>query len=137
MFTTLFVFSGCATKSFTHTDSAFIVFKTPNFKFADTSFVRYYKSTVTLELYEASNAITSLEISKKNICQGEFKCMNAQEFNKKYLHESYPDDTLYRIITGAKLPKTLQKNGIVYNVDRDTIRFSDKENSILIKIRKL
>jgi len=137
MFSTLFVFSGCVTKSFTRTDSAFIVFKTPNFKFADTSFLRYSKSTVTLELYEASNAVGTLEISKKNICQGEFKCMNAKEFNEKYLHESYPDDTLYRIVTGAKLPKTLQKNGIVYNVDRDTIRFSDKKNSILIKIRKL
>ena len=131
------MFNGCATKNFTHTSSAFIVFKTPNFKFADTSFVRYTKSSVTLELYEASNAVTSLEISEKNICQSEFKCMNAQEFNRRYLHESYPDNTLYKIVTGSKLPKTLQKDGIVYDVDTQTIRFSDKKNSILIKIRKL
>ena len=137
IFIAIFMFNGCVTKNFTHTNSAFIVFKTPNFKFADTSFVRYTKSSVTLELYEASNAVTSLEISEKNICQSEFKCMSAKEFNRRYLHTSYPDNTLYRIVTGSKLPKTLQKDGIVYDVDTQTIRFSDKKNSILIKIRKL
>jgi len=131
------MFSGCATKNFTHTQSALIVFKTPNFKFADTGFIRHSKSSVTLELYEASTAIASLVIGKKTICKDKFKCMGAKKFNEIYLNINYPDDTLYRIVNGFRLPKVLQKSGIEYNIDNQMIRFSDKKNNILIKIRKL
>ena len=133
----ILLLTGCARKNLTHSKSAYILVKTPNLKFADAGFVRFTKDSVILELYVASKPIVTLEISPSSVCQGTLKCLDAKEFNDKYLHPSYPSDSLYKIVTGSTLPKELQRTDISYNLDNQTIRFHDRKNNILIKIRKL
>lgn len=136
LFLTLSLFTGCATKEYVQTQSAVIVFKTPNFKYSDAAFIRFSHSSVTLELYEASQATATLTVTPVSVCQNRL-CMSAREFNQKYLHTSYPDNTLFNVLNGFNISKELQKEDVSYSVDTKSVRFSDRKNGILIKIRNL
>lgn len=54
------------------------------------------------------------------ICKDTFACQDLQAFNKEFLHESYEDQFL---------KKLFEKN-------QQNIIYRDKENKILIKIRR-
>ena len=116
LFSLLFLLSGCALKQKPISASRTIVFKTPSIKFYDSGFITEYRDHIKLEIYNAGNIVLYLDIYKDKICQSAFKCIQAKEFNLKYLHNSYKDDFLYNLF--------LQNN----------IYHKDKENKILIKV---
>ncbi|EGK8089942.1 hypothetical protein IO411_001628, partial [Campylobacter lari] len=57
--------SSCALKSKTQSQSAYIVLKTPQFRFADYGFLYEGKNFTSLELYSASKALLELKIMDK------------------------------------------------------------------------
>lgn len=144
-------FSGCAIKSYEKSDSKLVTFKTSKLKFSDVAYFRFDDTSVQVELFSAGQVVERFEIENLVcITQG---CMTQSFFNKKYLHESYHDNTLKSIFLGREIfggvSKKMTKNGfeqklidkkrynIVYRVQNGTIYFKDFKNKILIKIKNI
>lgn len=74
-------------------------------------------------------------------------CMQKDEFNARYLHYSYEDDFLLKIMNAQKLSNIrsrgddknfIQKNThIEYEVKNGSIRFKDAKNHILIRLKPM
>jgi len=137
----------------TKQDSAFIVLKTPTFKYADMGFVYENKDELRVEIYGSGQALMTLTISDDSICMSLFECMSKNSFNKKILDERYPKDILENIFRAKPIFKALNisktNNGFTqkivditsYNIDYSVLNkeviFHDTVNSILIKIKRM
>ena len=86
-------------------------------KYHDSGFITYYDNYIHLQLLNLGKTILDLEIYKNKICKGTLQCLDANEFNKKYINQSYKESFLYDLFT--------QKN----------IYFKDVQNKILIKVK--
>ena len=128
----------------------FVVWKSPSMKFADQGFLIDYKDKTKLEVYASAQPVADISISKNLVCSG-MMCMSKEEFNKKYLSSSYPDDLIDNILHGQKIfgGKGLKKEkdgfsqtiksdkvDIEYIVKGNEIGFRDKKNDIAIVIKK-
>ena len=113
-----FLFLGCIQKQPIISQSATIVFKTPLMKFYDKGFVTQYDDYIQLQIYNAGAIVLDLKMYKDEVCRGMLQCMSNKEFNKIYLNKNYDENFMF----------TLFK--------KDKINFRDKENNILIKVRK-
>lgn len=147
-----FLFGACATKEYIEQNSAYIVFKTPTFKYADMGFVYENKEEVKVEIYSSGQALMSLEISGSSVCMSLFECMSKSAFNKVVLSSMYPEDTLENIFRGKPVfnglgleskgggftQKIIKKDKytIEYSVLNHQIVFRDTINNILIKVKK-
>ena len=109
---------GCATKQPIKSKSVIVVFKTPTLKLYDKGFITKYDDYTHLQVFNVGKIVLDIKIYKDEVCKSTFQCMSLKEFNKKYLSSSYQDNFL---------PNLLKK---------DKIYFKDKQNHILIKIRK-
>ena len=110
------LFTGC----FNHpkiSKSVVVIFKTPIFKFYDRGFITKYDSKIHLQIYNAGQVGLNLIIYKNRVCQSTFECMEAKEFNKKYLSSDYSDDFLYKLF------------------NKNKVYFKDKKNKIFIKVK--
>jgi len=153
--TILLIVNGCTGKNLIKKDnqeSAFIVLKTPNMRYADMGFIYKSSSLVKVEIYSMGQPIMSLDINGMNVCMSTFKCMEKKDFNAKMLSANYPDTLLENIFRGKPIfdGKNLDKNSdgfiqqltedgkysIVYSVKDKQTKFKDKENNILIKINR-
>lgn len=114
----MILFTGCSFKSQPVSNSATIVFKTPNMKFYDKGFINRYPDHTHLQVFNAGSIILDLKIYKDEVCRATFECMDSKEFNSKYLSSSYSDDFLYNLFL------------------QNRINYKDKKNKILIKIKK-
>ena len=148
----IFFLSACGSQPYLKENSAFIVFKTPTFKYADMGFVYENNSEVKAEIYGSGQAIMSLRISGDSVCMSLFACMSRKKFNQQVLNAAYPDTSLEYIFRGKPLfaGKNLKKtrNGftqnivnqnkynIHYSVLNNEIIFRDTINKILIKVKK-
>ncbi|HHO64971.1 MAG TPA: hypothetical protein ENJ71_00475 [Epsilonproteobacteria bacterium] len=148
----IFFLSACGSQPYLKENSAFIVFKTPTFKYADMGFVYENNSEVKAEIYGSGQAIMSLRISGDSVCMSLFACMSRKKFNQQILNAAYPDTILEYIFRGKPLfsGKNLKKtrNGftqnivnqnkynIHYSVLNNEIIFRDTINKILIKVKK-
>ena len=112
------LFVGCSYKNPIKTYSTTIIFKTPKMKFYDRGFVKIYDDYINLQILNLGKVILNLNIYKDTICQNDFKCMSAKEFNKIYLSSQYDDDFLYKLFL------------------KQPIYFKDKQNHILIKVKQ-
>jgi len=144
------LFIGCAPKSYTINESKLIIIKTPKFKYADLGYVRKNKNEVKIDLFIAGNLIQSFEIDTL-ICANE-GCMRKSSFNEEFLNSSYHYDILKNIFLASPIfeSKNLEKTStgfeqniktkdydITYKIENDEVYFKDKQNKILIKIKKI
>lgn len=147
-----FLFSACASKEYVEQNAAFIMFKTPTFKYADMGFIYENKEEIKVEIYGSGQALMSLEISETSVCMSSLECMSKSAFNKKVLYSMYPQDTLENIFRGKALfdgigletkgngftQKIVKKDkyNIDYSVLNNQVIFHDTINAILIKVKK-
>jgi len=148
----VFLFTACGTQPYLKENSAFIVFKTPTFKYADMGFVYENSSEVKAEIYGSGQALMSLRISGDSVCMSLFACMSRKKFNQQVLSVAYPDAILEHIFRGKplflgqNLKKTRNgftqnivkqnKYNIHYTVLNNEIIFRDTINKILVKVKK-
>ncbi len=152
LFMVSFLFSACAPKEYVQQNSAFIMFKTPTFKYADMGFIYENEEDIKVEIYGSGQALMSLEISEASVCMSLLECMSKSAFNKEVLNSMYPEDILENIFRGKPLFKGLgleaKGNGFTqkiikkdkYNIDYSVLNkqvvFHDTINTILIKVQK-
>ena len=146
----LFLVSGCSVKEYMHTKSKIITIKTPKLKYSDLGYVKNSEDAVSLELFVSGTMVQNIEINYL-ICVNE-GCMSKGSFNEEYLNVNYPNELLQNIALGKPIynGKNLVRNSygfeqyikddnvnIKYRVDAKEIRFKDRKNSILFKIKEL
>lgn len=147
-----FLMSACASKEYVRQNSAFIMFKTPTFKYADMGFIYENDQEIKIEIYGSGQALMSLEISETSVCMSLLECMGKSTFNKEVLNGLYPEDILENIFRGKALFNGigLEKKGtgftqkivkkdkynIDYSVLKNEIIFHDTINTIDIKVKK-
>ena len=144
--------TSCAQKQYTKQNAAFIVFKTPAFKYADLGFIYENDDEIKVEIYSSGQALISLEISEESVCMSLLACMSKNEFNQEVLSGSYPGQLLTHVFQGRPIFNALglkkRRNGftqkiinmgkydIEYSVLNKQIIFRDTINKILIKVKK-
>ncbi len=148
----IFLFSACAPKEYIKQNSAYILFKTPTFKYADMGFIYENEEEIKVEIYGSGQALMSLEISESSVCMSLLECMGKSAFNNEVLNGMYPEDILENIFRGKSLfgGVGLEKKGngftqkilkedkynIDYSVLNNEIIFHDTINTIQIKVKK-
>jgi len=147
-----FLLSACVPKEYVTQNSAFIMFKTPTFKYADMGFIYENEEEIKVEIYGSGQALTSLDISETSVCMSLLECMGKSAFNQEVLSGMYPEDILENIFRGKPLFNGLglekkgtgftqkivkkDKYNIDYSVLKNEIIFHDTINTIDIKIKK-
>jgi len=147
----LFIY-GCQDAPYLKEDSAFVVFKTPTFRYADMGFIYHSPQNIKLQIYSNGQSVMTLKVSTDSVCMSAFACMSKDEFNQKVLHDSYPTDILsdilrFQPIFGKKNIKYTQTGfnqkikkqnlyNIKYKVSKKRVEFRDDLNHIIIKIIK-
>ncbi len=147
-----FLLTACAPKEYVKQNSAFIMFKTPTFKYADMGFIYENREEIKVEVYGSGQPVMSLEISEASVCMSSLECMGKSTFNKEVLNSLYPEDILENIFRGKVLfnGAGLEKKGtgftqkivkkdkynIEYSVLNNEIIFRDTINTIHIKVKK-
>jgi hypothetical protein len=148
---TLFL-GACASKEYVEQNSAYILFKTPTFKYADMGFIYENQEEIKVEVYSSGSALMSLEITESSVCMSTLQCMRKSVFNKEVLSSLYPEDILEHIFRGKpifnregldakgngftqKIVKK-EKYNIDYSVLNNQIIFHDTINTIVIKVKK-
>ena len=91
------LFNSCASTPYLKENSAFIVFKTASYNYADMGFVYQNSSEVKLELYSSAQALMSLKVTKNSVCMSTLACVSKNNFNKDVLVKAYPKDILDNI----------------------------------------
>jgi hypothetical protein len=151
LFSSLLLFFGCASKDPTTQKSAFIVFKTPSFAYADMGFIDKQPYTTKIEIYAMGQPALNFTINQSNVCISLLECLSKADFNAKFLSKYYPTGTLEAIFRalpifkGDKLYQSsngftqkLQepnKYDIEYRVEPTQSVFRDTINQIVIKVR--
>ena len=146
----LLILSGCGAKPFVKSESARIILKTPKIKFADMGYVRSNEDVIALELFTAGQPVGKFEIENMVCVEGE-GCLRKSSFNEEYLNVNYPDTLMEDILRGVPIYGALNLSksehgfkqnildeyvDIKYKVSEKQIYFKDRQNGILIKIKK-
>ena len=145
-------FSACSTHQLIKDESAFIVMKTKEFKYADMGFISNARDLINVKIYGAGQPLLKFEINALNVCMSTFECMNKKAFNKRVLSENYPDKLLENIFRAEPIfqkeayvktkngfQQSFKKEGaydISYVVEGGERKFKDRLNHILIKIKE-
>lgn len=140
-------FGGCAMHKPEHSQAYVVVFKTPQWRFADTGYIRTGDGVAELEVFEAGQRILRLQVENL-VCVEDEGCTSKAAFNEKYLSPDYPDDLFYRLLRGEPImdDKNLVRTddgfeqrigGMLYRVSAAEIYFKDAERGILIKFKRI
>jgi hypothetical protein len=148
----LTVLFGCAKPSFKTEESAYIVWKTPSFRYADQGFVYKAPKRMRIEIYGSGQELMRLDIEEEKICSSFLACTDKGTFNEKMLSRWYPESILEDIFSGRAIMNgegmTPNRNGftqnirhgkkyeIHYSVLNNTVIFRDTINKIFIKVVK-
>jgi len=148
----ILIFWGCTEPGYTKQNSAYIVLKTPAFKYADMGFIYEKRDEVKAEIYSSGQVLMTLTITKGSICMSRLECMSKSTFNSRILSSPYPKDTIEEIFRGKPVfggaDMVQKRNGftqklintdkyhIEYSVLNNQILFRDTINEILIKVIK-
>lgn len=100
--------------------SATILIKTPTMKYYDKGFIQKFDNYTQVQIYNAGQTLLDLKIYDDQVCMSTFKCQSLKEFNKINLHETYDEKFI--------------KN--IFESNKKEIVHKDRENGILIKIKK-
>jgi len=152
IFLMLWLIYGCNEPTYLKENSAFIIFKTPTFKYADMGFIYQSPQQTKLQIYANAQAIMSLKLTQDSICMSALECMTKKRFNKQVLSSQYPDNILQDILNAkpifakkdikytqqgfAQELKKQNSYNIKYKVSKNKIEFIDTINHITIKIIK-
>jgi len=144
---------GCGSPVYEKENSAYIVMKTPSFRYADMGFVYENRHEVKIEIYGNGQPVMQLRIGETSVCMRRFECMEKKRFNKKLLSRFYPDTLLEHIFRGEELFNGLNRkqirNGftqniiksdkydITYRVLNNETVFRDTINHIIIKVKRM
>jgi len=144
------VFNSCGSEPYLKENSAFIVFKTKTYNYADMGFVYQNNSEVKLEFYSSGQSIVSLIVMEDSVCMSSLACVSKDDFNKDVLVKAYPKDILDNIFRRKPIfnSENIKKvsNGFIqnikssnYSIDYSVLNtqtvFIDKINGIVIKIK--
>jgi hypothetical protein len=148
----LLFFTACGKEPYLKENTAYIVFKTTTFKYADMGFVYENSTEIKAEIYGSGQALMSLSILSDSVCMSLFACMSKNAFNRQVLSARYPEDLLENVFRGKAIfgGQNLNKkrNGftqiiikqnkfnIEYRVLNNETVFRDTINDILIKVKK-
>ncbi|RLA59994.1 MAG: hypothetical protein DRQ78_09935, partial [Epsilonproteobacteria bacterium] len=99
---TLFLLA-CAAKTYQKENTAFIVLKTPTFKYADMGFIYENKEDMKIEIYSTGQVLMSLIITEDSVCMSALECMSKEQFNQSVLSQHYPKDIMAHIFRGKSI----------------------------------
>ncbi len=136
-------FVGCSVK----TTPVYAVIKTPKIKISDQGFLKEGFGYKEIIIYKTGLKPFKVTIKNSYICLNS-KCMDKEKFVKEYLNEDYPADIFDLIIEGkpiknfGKITKIKsgfiqRKEGIFYKVQKDKVLFRDKNQNIVIMVKRL
>lgn len=111
---------GCFNPQPKISSSATILIKTPTMKFYDKGFIYNFADYTQVQVFTAGNVVLDMKIYEDRICTSTFKCQDLKTFNSQNLDKSYDDNFI----------KSL------FSKNQKEIIHRDKENRILIKIKK-
>ena len=132
------------------TKSYVTTFKTKQFSFADTGFMREENGVIDLQILALGKPLLTLKIAD-DICVDHF-CRTKEEFNANYLSRYYPEDLINQVLMAQPI---MEKKGyretsngflqrikaphydIKYKITPGSIYFKDLKNGIIIKLREL
>jgi len=148
----LFSFSGCGQPQFQSEESAYIIWKTPSFRYADQGFVYSSPEQMRIEIYGSGQPLMRLEIKEQEVCSSFLQCTGKEKFNAIMLSRWYPETLLENIFRGKTIfggeGVVKKRNGftqtisngtkyqIHYSVLNNTVIFRDTINKIQIKVIK-
>ena len=113
-------------------------------------YVRSNEDLIALELFTAGQPVGKFEIEKMVCVEGE-GCLRKSSFNEEYLNGHYPDTLMEDVLRGVPIYEGLNLSkdehgfkqnildehvDIKYKVSKKQIYFKDRQNGILIKIKK-
>ena len=147
LWASLLLLGGCVMKKPVVSAAYVVVFKTPQWRFADTGYIRSGDGVAELEVFETGQRVLRLQIGRL-VCMDGQGCLTKAAFNAKYLSDDYPRDLLYHLLRGEAIMDgenlvhtdegfEQQIGGIVYRRSASQIYFKDFERGILIKFKKL
>jgi hypothetical protein len=152
MFCALLIIWGCGAVAYTEQHSAYIMIKTPSFRYADMGFIYKNREEVKVEIYGNGQPLMQLRLKKASICMQHFGCFSKKAFNAQVLSKDYPEDIMEKIFRGKPLfhgqhmlqkrngfTQTIHKDDkyqIEYRVFNQQIFFRDTINKIFIKVVK-
>ncbi len=151
LWVSLWLLGGCAMKKPAVSQPYVIVFKTPQWRFADTGYIRRGDGVTELEVFEAGQRLLRLQIAK-TVCVESEGCIGKKQFNARYLSSDYPGNLFAHVLRGEpiyaklNLKKTpegfeqaiqLPEADIVYRVENAKVYFKDRKNHILIKLKPI
>jgi hypothetical protein len=147
LWVSLLLLGGCAMHKPVRSEPYVVVFKTPQWRFADTGYIRTGDGVAELEVFETGQRILRLQVEHL-VCVEDEGCLSKAAFNEKYLSAAYPDDLFYHLLRGEpimgaeNLVRTddgfeQRLGGILYRVSSGEIYFKDFARGILIKFKPL
>ena len=116
----IFIFAGCFNTKPTLSSSATILIKTPHMKFYDKGFIYNYDNYTQVQIFSAGTVVLDMKIYEDRVCKSTFKCQDLKTFNKENLSSSYDDNFIKEL----------------FERNQKEVVFRDKENKILIKIKR-
>jgi len=142
---------GCIKEEPTPQESLFIIWNSPNMRYADQGFLYKKRNALVLEIYSNAQPAITLSINQNQVCSSGL-CISKESFNKKYLSANYPKDLIDKILNAKPIfnskglkkidggfTQKIKKSGkfnIEYRVQNGSIIFKDTLNNITIKIKK-
>ena len=145
-------FPGCAPKVPTASTPVVVTWKARGLALNDTAFLDRFDGFIRLRIYSAGMLAFEVTVNEQVCAEG--LCMDGAAFNERYLHKSYPADTVKRLLEG--LPPAFPDGGLVETEGRTVYRaekageydvtwtaepglrlFRDTANKILIRIKDL
>ncbi len=146
----ILLLNACSLKHYKHSNSKILTIKSPQLKFSDLAFIRHSGDAVEAELFIAGKPIKKIAINYI-VCVDE-GCMSRSKFNTHFLNVAYPDTLLQNVLLGKPIydgkNRVKHKDGyeqhikskdvdILYRVKVSSIKFKDRKNRILIKIKEI
>jgi hypothetical protein len=147
LWASLLLLGGCTMTKPPVSQPYVVIFKTSQWRFADTGYIRTGDGVAELEVFEAGQRVLRLQVENL-VCVENEGCITKSAFNAKYLSAAYPDDLFYHLLRGEPImdSKNLVRTddgfeqsvgAIVYRVNPQQIYFKDLEHGILIKFKRL
>jgi hypothetical protein len=147
LFIPISIFLGCSQVEYTTRDRYLITIKTKEMRYSDMGFIARGDDAVVVDIFSVGSQILKLNMGN-SVSLNDGSPIRYSRFNSKYLHSDYPPKTVREIFLGKEIfggeGKSVSESGfeqkidkISYSVSSDNIVFRDRENSVLIKIKKV
>ncbi len=134
----VFFFVSCSFSPQIQSERAvFFLIKSPKLRYADNGFIKHFGDEIHVDLFNSAQKVLELSIAKQ-ICLN-WTCLSKKEFNDRFLHSSYPEDFLEKLLLKKEdlVFNRRKKEEILYNITEKKSIFKDKKYHIFVKILEL